>query len=57
MKGLDSLGLPYTIPEGAYFVLVNTARLEIPEAFKATVPEMISTRGRDFLCSWFIAET
>ena len=55
MEGLDKLGLPYTIPEGGYFVMVNTESLIIPEDF--VVPEMIAGRARDWVVSWFIAQT
>ena len=55
MEGLDKLGLPYTIPEGGYFVMVNTENLIIPTDF--VVPEMIAGRARDWVVSWFIAQT
>ncbi|BGP18974.1 hypothetical protein JCM10213_002606 [Rhodosporidiobolus nylandii] len=55
LEGLDKLGLPYTVPEGAYFVLVNTSRLEIPADFE--VPELIHGRARDWIAAWFIAQT
>ena len=44
-----------TVPEGAYFVLVNTARLEIPSDF--AVPDMIKDRARDWVVAWFVAQT
>lgn len=34
-----------TIPDGSYFILVNTTRLQIPEDF--VVPDMIVNRARD----------
>ncbi|KAL8290516.1 hypothetical protein RQP46_002774 [Phenoliferia psychrophenolica] len=55
IEGLDKLGLPYTIPDGAYFILVNTARLDIPADFE--VPDMIKNRARDWKAAWFIAQT
>ncbi|GAA5918624.1 hypothetical protein JCM1841_002281 [Sporobolomyces salmonicolor] len=55
IDGLDKLGLPYTVPHGAYFVLVNTERLQLPEDFE--VPEMIKGRSRDWSVAWFIAQT
>jgi len=55
LEGLDKLGLPYTVPHGAYFVLVNTSRLQIPEDFE--VPTLIEGRARDWVCAWFIAQT
>lgn len=44
-----------TLPEGAYFVLVNTARLEIPADFE--VPDLIKGRARDWVVAWFVAQT
>lgn len=55
LEGLDKLGLPYTVPEGAYFVMVNTSRLEIPEDFE--VPDLIQGRARDWVVAWFVAQT
>ncbi|BGO88895.1 hypothetical protein NBRC10512_000527 [Rhodotorula toruloides] len=55
LEGLDKLGLPYTIPEGAYFVLVNTSRLEIPSDFE--IPDLIKGRARDWVVAWFVAQT
>ena len=54
MAGLDALGLNYTIPEGAYFILVNTEKLELPASFIR--PEILKGRARDWLVSWFIAQ-
>ena len=31
---MDELGLPYTKPEGGYFLLVNFAKVQIPEDYK-----------------------
>ncbi|GAA6060305.1 hypothetical protein JCM10212_002946 [Sporobolomyces blumeae] len=55
LEGLDKLGLPYTVPHGAYFVLVNTSRLQIPEGFET--PKLIEGRARDWVVAWFIAQT
>ncbi|GAA5907402.1 hypothetical protein JCM8208_007176 [Rhodotorula glutinis] len=55
LEGLDKLGLPYTVPEGAYFVLVNTSRLEIPHDF--AVPDLLEGRARDWVVAWFVAQT
>ena len=44
-----------TVPDGAYFILVNTARLDIPADF--AVPDMIKSRARDWKAAWFIAQT
>ncbi|CAO1626614.1 unnamed protein product [Parajaminaea phylloscopi] len=32
-RAFDQLGLPYTLPEGAYFVIVDFASLEIPQGY------------------------
>lgn len=33
-SAFDKLGLPYTLPEGAYFVMVDASALEIPQDYK-----------------------
>lgn len=53
-EGLDKLGLPYTIPDGAYFILINTERLDIPADFE--VPSMIENRALDWKAAWFVAQ-
>ena len=42
----DELGLPYTDPEGGYFVLVNMAKVNIPEGYP--FPDFVQSRPRDF---------
>ncbi|GAA97793.1 uncharacterized protein L969DRAFT_52903 [Mixia osmundae IAM 14324] len=54
-KGLDALGLPYTVPEGGYFALVDIQRLQWPADFE--IPDMIKDRPRDWHAAWFIAQT
>lgn len=49
---LDELGLPYTDPEGGYFVLVNFSRLVIPDGYE--FPPHVASRPRDFKLSWFM---
>lgn len=39
MKGLDAVGLPYTVPEGSYFILVQNESIKIPDDF--VVPDMV----------------
>ncbi len=54
-KVWEELNLPYTIAEGGYFVLVNFAKVKIPEGYK--FPESIKGRARDFqLAYWLIRE-
>jgi kynurenine aminotransferase len=55
MEELDNLGLPYSIPDGAYFILLNTSQLELPSSFIA--PDIIKGRARDWSVAWFVAET
>lgn len=51
----DELGLPYSDPQGGYFVLVNMAKVKLPEDYP--FPEHVATRPRDFkLCWWLIKE-
>lgn len=51
---LDRLGLPYTIPDGAYFVLLETCQLEIPKDFEMIEP--VKSKPRDWQICWFIAK-
>lgn len=55
-KVFDDLGLPYTVAEGGYFVLVNLLKVKIPADYE--FPETISDRGTlDFkLAYWLIKE-
>lgn len=55
LKQLDRLGLPYTIPQGSYFVLVNTERLHMPEDY--VVPDIVKNRTIDWQKAFWIAET
>ncbi|CAI4540460.1 ASN_HP2_G0028050.mRNA.1.CDS.1 [Saccharomyces cerevisiae] len=51
----DELGLPYTAPEGTYFVLVDFSKVKIPEDYP--YPEEILNKGKDFRIShWLINE-
>ncbi|KAM0787952.1 hypothetical protein ACM66B_006156 [Microbotryomycetes sp. NB124-2] len=52
---LDKLGLPYTIPDGSYFVLVNWEKMQIPDDFE--VLPQIENRALDWKAAWFIAKT
>ncbi|KAM0707024.1 hypothetical protein Q7P35_006355 [Cladosporium inversicolor] len=47
----DELGLPYSEPEGGYFVLVNLAKVELPADYP--FPPHVASRPRDFKLSWF----
>ncbi|KAK8217324.1 arylformamidase [Zalaria obscura] len=48
----DELGLPYSDPEGGYFVLVNLARVQLPSDYP--FPDHVASRPRDFKLSWFL---
>ncbi|KAF2486442.1 pyridoxal phosphate-dependent transferase [Neohortaea acidophila] len=49
---LDELDLPYSIPEGGYFVMVNLAKIKLPEGYD--FPPHVASRPRDFQLSWFL---
>lgn len=48
----DELGLPFSDPEGGYFVLVNLAKVKLPEGYE--FPPHVANRPRDFKLSWFL---
>ncbi|KAI9707825.1 MAG: hypothetical protein M1820_004430 [Bogoriella megaspora] len=48
----DELGLPYSDPEGGYFVLVNMAKVKLPSDYK--FPPHVAERPRDFKLAWFL---
>lgn len=48
----DELGLPYSEPEGGYFVLANLAKVKLPEGYE--FPAHVKDRPRDFKMSWFL---
>ncbi|SCN98034.1 unnamed protein product [Fusarium fujikuroi] len=48
----DELGLPYSKPEGGYFVMVNFAKVNLPEGYPYA--ENIRTRPRDFKLAYFL---
>ncbi len=49
---LDELGLPYSEPEGGYFVMANLAKGKVPEDYD--FPPHVAERPRDFKLSWFL---
>lgn len=54
-KVFDQLNLPYTVPEGAYYFLVNTSKIKIPEGYE--FPDILNDRGDDFkMCYWLTKE-
>ncbi|KAF8332076.1 pyridoxal phosphate-dependent transferase [Cantharellus anzutake] len=53
---LDKVGLPYTMPDGSYFVLVDNSSIQIPDDF--VIPDIVNQgRPRDWIVSWFIVQT
>ncbi|CAG8217828.1 unnamed protein product [Penicillium olsonii] len=48
----DELGLPYSDPEGGYFVLVNMAAVKLPADYP--FPPHVANRPRDFKLCWFL---
>lgn len=48
----EELGLPYSKPEGGYFVLANFARVKLPADYN--FPPHVAKRTRDFKLSWFL---
>ncbi len=48
------LGLPYSEPEGGYFVLVNMAKVKVPADYP--FPAHVESRPRDFKLAWFLIQ-
>ncbi|KAL8777857.1 MAG: hypothetical protein Q9213_007676 [Squamulea squamosa] len=48
----EELGLPYSKPEGGYFVLANFARVKLPDDYN--FPAQVADRPRDFKLAWFL---
>lgn len=46
------LDIPYSEPEGGYFVLVNLARVKLPADYE--FPPHVASRPRDFQLCWFL---
>jgi len=50
----DELGLPYSEPEGGYFVMVNLAKVQLPQDYP--FPPHVAERPRDFKLAWFLIQ-
>jgi kynurenine aminotransferase len=50
----DELGLPYSDPEGGYFVLANMKKVRLPEGYP--FPPHVASRPRDFKLAWFLIQ-
>ncbi|KAJ2907097.1 hypothetical protein MKZ38_007612 [Zalerion maritima] len=48
------LDLPFSDPEGGYFVLVNMSKVQIPEDYN--FPPHVASRPRDFKLCWFMIQ-
>jgi kynurenine aminotransferase len=48
------LDLPYSQPEGGYFVMVNMAKVQVPQDYP--FPSNIADRPRDFKLAWFMIQ-
>lgn len=48
------LDLPYSEPEGGYFVLVNMKKVQVPQDYP--FPEHVASRPRDFKLAWFLIQ-
>ncbi|KAH6967772.1 pyridoxal phosphate-dependent transferase [Ilyonectria sp. MPI-CAGE-AT-0026] len=48
----EELGLPYSAPQGGYFVMANFSRVKIPHDYE--FPPHVACRPRDFKLSWFL---
>ncbi|PHH73632.1 hypothetical protein CDD82_5343 [Ophiocordyceps australis] len=46
------LDMPYSEPEGGYFVLVNMSKVRLPEGYP--FPAHVAQRSRDFRLAWFL---
>ncbi|CAG8766213.1 8903_t:CDS:2, partial [Racocetra fulgida] len=55
MSTLSSIGIPYTIPQGSYFVLANTSKIQIPQDYE--FPKDFIDAPKDFrVCYWLAKE-
>jgi kynurenine aminotransferase len=50
----DELGIPYSQPEGGYFVMANFAKVKLPEGYP--FPPHVAERPRDFKLAWFLIQ-
>ncbi|KAK4166219.1 putative kynurenine--oxoglutarate transaminase BNA3 [Cladorrhinum sp. PSN259] len=50
----DELGIPYSQPEGGYFVMANFNKVQLPEDYP--FPDHVKNRPRDFKLAWFLIQ-
>lgn len=48
------LGIPFSEPEGGYFVMVNLSTVQMPENYP--FPPHVASRPRDFKLAWFLIQ-
>ncbi len=48
------LGVPYSDPEGGYFVMANLSKVKLPEDYP--FPPHVASRPRDFKLAWFMIQ-
>lgn len=48
------LGVPYSEPEGGYFVMVNLHKVKLPDDYP--FPAHVASRPRDFKLAWFMIQ-
>jgi kynurenine aminotransferase len=48
------LGVPYSEPEGGYFVMVNLSSVQLPADYP--FPPHVADRPRDFKLAWFLIQ-
>lgn len=51
---LDQIGVPYSLPQGSYFILVNISKLRIPKDF--TILDILKPKTFDWHAAWFFAK-
>lgn len=50
----DELSIPYSKPEGGYFVLANFSKIKLPDDYP--FPDHVVNRPRDFKMAWFMIQ-
>ncbi|AET40672.1 pyridoxal phosphate-dependent aminotransferase Ecym_6292 [Eremothecium cymbalariae DBVPG len=53
-KALDYLGVSYTKPQGAHFIITDFSKVKIPEDYQ--FPEYLKNRARDFFISYWLTQ-
>lgn len=48
----DELGIPYSKPDGGYFVLANFSKVNLPDDYD--FPQVVKERPRDFKLAWYL---